>query len=82
MAIRFNGTIYSLPKPNRHHHVIWHIVEITGAKTVNASGDDQGFLDSNGKYLTRKEALDIAFESGQIRTDRPIYNELYSENLW
>jgi len=83
VAIKFNGKIYSLPRPNRHHNVIWKIVEETKIKSVDVYGSDQGFLDSTGNYLTRKEALDIALNSGQIRSDRPIYNnELFSENLW
>ena len=82
VAIRFNGIIYSLPAPNRHHNVILKIVQETGAQTVNAQGDDQGFLDDTGKFLTRKEALDIALNNGQLRLDRPIYDKLFSENLW
>jgi hypothetical protein len=83
VAIRFNGVVYSLPKPNRHHNVIWLIVEQTGVETVDAHGEDQGFLDSEGEYLTRKEALDNARFNDQLRDDRPIWNEeLFSENLW
>jgi len=33
-AIRFRGVVYSLPPPNRHHHVIRHICETTGAACV------------------------------------------------
>lgn len=83
VAIRFNGIVYSLPPPNRHHNIIWKIVEETGATHVDSHGDDQGFLDSAGNYLTRKEALDNARFNGQLRDDRPIWNdELFSENLW
>jgi hypothetical protein len=83
VAIRFNGVIYSLPKPNRHHDVIRLIVDTTDAATVDSHGDDQGFLDHTGKYLTRKQALHIAYISGQLREDRPVlHNQLFSENLW
>lgn len=82
VAIKFNGVTYSLPAPNRHHNLIWKIIKETGIKTVDSHGDDQGFLDSSGAYLTRKEALDLALSNGQLRTDRPIYDQLYSENLW
>jgi len=83
VAIKFNGVIYSLPKPNRHHNVIIKIIELTNAQTVDAHGDDQGFLDDTGKYLNRKEALEVARVNGQLRNDRPIWNnELFSENLW
>ena len=51
--------------------------------TVDSHGDDQGFLDNTGKYLNRKEALEVAKINGQLRSDRPIWhNELFSENLW
>jgi len=84
VAIRFNGVIYSLPKPNRHHHVIRHIVETTDSKTVDAHGDDQGFLDDNGVYHTRESALKIAILSGQIKPDALgiKLGELYSEDVW
>ncbi len=82
VAIRFNGVIYSLPKPNRHHDVIRYIIELTGVETVNSHGEDQGFLDSAGKYWNRSEALIIAKNNGQLRKDRPILNKLFSENLW
>jgi hypothetical protein len=83
VAIRFNDVIYSLPAPNRHHDVIRHIVETTGVSYVDARGEDQGFLDETGKYLTRRQALKVAKLNSQLRSDRPIWNnELYSENLW
>ena len=83
VAIRFQGKVWSLPKPNRHHHVIWYIVKETGVDHVDSYGKDQGFLDSSGKYLSREEALISAKHNGQLREDRPIWNnELYSENLW
>lgn len=83
VAIRFGGTIYSLPAPNRHHNVIWKIVEETGVKTVDAYGEDQGFLNSMGKYFTRKEALDIAIANGQLKNpDVILHFQLYSEDLW
>lgn len=83
VAIKFNQCIYSLPKPNRHHNVIKLIVDTTNVQTVNSHGEDQGFLDSSGKFLTRKEALELAKNNGQLRDDRPIWNdELFSENLW
>lgn len=82
VAIRFQGTIYSLPEPNRHHHVIAHIVNMTGAMTVDAYGDDQGFIDEGGRYLTRKQAKMSAIMNNQIREGRGQFPELYSEDLW
>ena len=82
VAIRFQGTTYSLPRPNRHHDVIRFIVQETGVPTVDAHDEDQGFLDESGRYLTRRQALLSAQLHGQLLEDRPVYhNLLCSENL-
>lgn len=83
VAIRFQGVIYSLPAPNRHHHVIRHIVETTGAKSVDSREEDQGFLDESGRYLTRKQALYSARVNNQIKPGTVIrLNQLFSEDVW
>jgi hypothetical protein len=83
VAIRFRGTIYSLPKPNRHHDVIRKIVDDTGADTVDARDQDQGFLDASGRYLTRRQALRVAILNDQLREGVKVHHrELCSENLW
>ncbi len=82
VAIRFQGIVYALPRPNRHHHVIWMIVKMTGAKYVDG---DQGFLDEEGQYLDRKMALIVAEENNQILSGQmgtsPL-NILFSEDVW
>lgn len=83
VAVRFNGQIYSLPPPNRHHDVIWEIARVTNASTVRAGGDNQGFLDESGRYLTRKEALLVALENNQVKDASQIRGRsLFSEDLW
>jgi len=84
VAIRFQGKIWSLPAPNRHHHVIRMIAEETGVKYVDALGDDQGFLIDGEKYCRRKPALRIAKECGQLKPDclGLKLGELYSEDVW
>ena len=58
------------------------IAEKLQLTTVQAPDDDQGFLDSSGKWLSRKAALLNAREHNQLN-DRPIIGgRLYSENLW
>lgn len=79
-AIAYKGTVYSLPPPARHHNIIHHIVETTGEPSVGYN--EQGFLDQYGTFLHRKPALMVARQAGQLRTDRPVYDELFSENLW
>jgi hypothetical protein len=84
VAIRFNGVIYSLPAPNRHHDVIRYIAETTGVETVDARDDDQGFLDESGRYLTRRQALRVAQQEKQLleRAMGPKLGRLYSEDVW
>jgi hypothetical protein len=83
VAIRFQGKTYSLPAPpNRHHHVIALIVRETGADYVNVPEDDQGFLDADGTYLRRRQALINAQMHGQLKPDTVIRaGRLFSEDL-
>lgn len=77
VAIVFNGVTYSLPKPNRHHHVIRHIADVTGATYVSGK---QGFLDDLGKFLDREKALLHAKQCGQVSDTG--FDELFSEDVW
>jgi hypothetical protein len=44
---------------------------------------DEGFIDQNGVFLTRREAWKVAFAAGQIvRRVGGDGEELYSENLY
>ena len=84
VAIMFEGEIYSLPSPNRHHHVIRLIAEKNG---VGINGPDvQGFLDRDGNFLDRRQAYIHAKECGQIvrKVDPTVYDgsSLFSEDLW
>jgi hypothetical protein len=83
VAIRFRGEVYSLPAPNRHHHVIWKIVRETGADFVDAPTEDQGFLDESGTFLNRRQALVSARMFGQIKKGTVIrLGMLFSEDVW
>ncbi len=83
VAIRFNGVIHSLPAPNRHHDVIRKIVDEDPSVTdVGSRGDDQGFLNEDGLYLTRKCALSFAVANGQVKNGKLIGSVLTSEDLW
>ena len=44
------------------------------------SGDDQGFVDQYGVYMTRREAYIVAFTAGQVYSNDT--RELYSEDLY
>lgn len=76
-AIRdHDGTVYSLPAPKRHAHVIWHMADL-GIKTPITG--KQGFVTSEGGFVGREEAAMIALHAGQIDGHR---RELFSEDLW
>lgn len=81
VAILYNGTLYSLPKPNRHPDVIRMIFEQTGS---GISGPDvQGFLTGSGTFVNRVEALEIALRENQVLDPSSIRaNRLFSEDLW
>lgn len=88
VAIRFQGKVWSLPRPYRHHHIIRVIMYLDGKfgngnlTAVDTHGDDQGFLDDTGKYLTRREAEVVAQQCNQIKNGKIIGGVLTSEDLW
>lgn len=73
-----NKTVISLPKPNRHHNIIKVIIDNFGKEALKKH--IQGFIDSNGTFLTRSEAYEVAFTSGQIAESN--IKTLISEDLW
>ncbi len=81
VAIRFRGKVWSLPSPYRHHHIIHMIIHLDPAvETVDSCGDDQGFLDASGRYLTRRQAEVSAHLNGQLKAK--IRGVLTSEDVW
>lgn len=84
VAIKYDGKVYALPKPNRHHDVIRMIAAENG---IGIQGPDvQGFLDYNGLFMNRSGAYIRALKNGQLnrRSGPGAYNgqDLYSEDLW
>ena len=77
VAIIYKGILYSLDAPARHDEVIYKIHEETGDLDVYGT---QGFMADDGKFYNRFQARIIAQKAGQII--KPVYGELYSENLW
>lgn len=81
VAIMFEGEIWSLPAPNRHHDVIRKIYDCNGCG-INGP-DVQGFLDNEGNFLNRVDALQHIIDCQQILVDNKINGgRLYSENVW
>lgn len=84
VAIRTDDRIWTLPKPNRHSDVMR---EIYGSGvTRNYETEKQGFLDSEGNFLNRIEAMRIAEANDQLsrKPGAGYYqgSELFSEDLW
>lgn len=67
----------------RHHHVIsqMRFAQKTAEEVAEC---EQGFVDDKGTFLTRRQALRVADESGQLNRKPGGYNgpELFSEDLW
>lgn len=83
VALRFQDKVWSLPRPYRHHHIIRMIAYLDSeVDHIDAYGDDQGFLDAEGKYLTRNQAHVNATLNNQIKGNRLIGSILTSEDLW
>ncbi len=72
--------VWFLPKPMRHHHIL-HIMYENGMEEKLVEWD-QGFLDSDGKFLTRSEALLNAIENNQLICKTSPVDLLFSEDLW
>lgn len=74
--------VYSLPKPNRHNHVMKMMVEqFNHSKPVIGR---QGFLVDGERFVNRQEAFKIVLESGQLKYPFETNGdeELFSEDVW
>jgi len=83
VALEGYGLIYSLPAPQRHHHIIHALYKLTG-KSIG--GDyQQGFITNIGRFVNRTEGYEIAKDAEQL-LDLPHVphtpGTLYSEDLW
>jgi hypothetical protein len=77
-AIRIGEAVFTLPRPNRHHNVMWwlHVLGITSGQI-----HDQGFVLSDGTYANRIVAARAAKAAGQVvKMVSPPH--LFSEDLW
>lgn len=81
-AISIEGLTLSLPRPARHGQVLQLSDIVFGDKYVGR--EVQGFLTSTGRFVTRVEAMNIAFLAKQrFRQKKPCAPpQLYSEDLW
>lgn len=77
--LRDDGTMATLPRPGRHHHVIFRLA-IEGHPPIGP--DAQGFMTTRGRFVGRGEGLAIAEANGQVTHKHPSFDMLYSEDMW
>lgn len=79
-AILVGDLICSMPRPARHGHII----RAAGVEHRNlVQPSDQGFLTSLGRFVSRKEARQLALDSEQTVESAILHKEeLFSEDLW
>jgi hypothetical protein len=63
----------------RHPNCIYQKVAITGLRDAESGENEQGFLTSKNRFVSREEGAIIAFEANQIKEEK---QTLYSEDLW
>jgi len=78
VALHREGAVLCLPAPSRHHDLIRVAVRL-GWGLVHVQ--EQGFLTSLGRFVTRRAAESIARAAGQV-TGALIGSVLTSEDLW
>lgn len=90
-AIQFpHGGVITYPRPHRHPDIMLSEAYEFARKieidtTGNMEGLIEGFLTSQGRFVDRSEAYDLAKAAGQIiyRDDvTPTPGALYTEDLW
>lgn len=74
-----DGTVYSVPRPGRHHNVIALMISLGFPAPIRG---EQGFLLSDGSFARRRPALRIARKAGQIKREHAPGIGLFSEDMW
>lgn len=82
-AIMFYGELWTLPRPARHHDIIKAHDDVMH---IGGSGN-QGFIDDQGVFLSRRSAANHVLNCRQtLRRHPPSQlkwgDELFSEDLW
>lgn len=79
-AIIYERRVWTLPAPCRHHDIIEAIYNSNG---LGGDGNElQGFVDSNGAFLTRAQAFTLARSIGQLVDPLSPGPTLFSEDVW
>lgn len=79
-AMQYEGVTISLPQPARHAQVMHSAGNfMTPAQIARAC---QGFLTSEGRFVNRVQARQIAHIAGQEPKTTGNERDLFSEDLW
>lgn len=87
-AIMFDGQIWTLPRPARHHHIIWAMNNVLDGMTPDARSivparGVQGFISESGQFIGREISFQLAKRYDLFIRDKPCGPpNLYSEDLW
>lgn len=73
----FGSFIVSVPAPQRHHNIF-----IACPLPAEEWERTQGFLTSEGTFVTRLMGLLVAIDAGQTTQEKLIGTVLTSEDLW
>jgi hypothetical protein len=80
VAVRYEGIIFSMERPARHHNVLHKMTDLGVTKLAH---EHQGFLNHRGEFLNREDALWEALADGQVLDQENLrHPNLYSEDLW
>lgn len=88
VAIRMGDTTYAKDRPARHITLIHWLLdrERLGPQEadewITMPAHEQGFLTSTGRFVDRREALQIATDAGQMLAPPSPTGELFSEDVW
>lgn len=78
-AIALGDQVFALPKPARHDNVLAMMVNVFDVKPPIKGV--QGFLTDRRRFVSRKEAGQIALRGGQVKQLKtPPF--LYCEEVW
>ena len=78
-AIRYEGVVYDVPRPGRHHDVIAKMRADGRPAPIRGC---QGFITSTGRFVDRHHAALIAERAGQITKKTGPDDKLFSEDMW
>lgn len=81
LRCRKTGTVWSVLRPGRHHHVIRFMHDRGDGEFVH--GAEQGFMTTKNRHITREVARALAIANGQVKEeDLQNPRHIFSEDLW